>query len=139
MVGERQPFQTAHGSCRDSTASDKGVRDCWSGRAAIARLYMKKAPISFSPFITVCQSHRLKVQVGSHFAALQAEGESRIIERRKTRDHTEDMIRQFGGEIQVDGKPSASKVDKSSKVKRVIVPGDISSAAFWLAGLHSAA
>ena len=38
------------------------------------------------------------------FAALQAEGESTIIEKEKTRDHTEDMIRQFGGEIQVDGK-----------------------------------
>ena len=52
------------------------------------------------------------------FAAIQAEGKSTIIEKEKTRDHTEDMIRQFGGEIQVDGKPSASKVDKSSKVKK---------------------
>ena len=38
------------------------------------------------------------------FAALQADGESVIIEKEKTRNHTEDMIQQFGGQLQVDGK-----------------------------------
>ena len=70
------------------------------------------------------------------FAALQAEGESTIIEKEKTRDHTEDMIRQFGGEIQVDGKTIRIKGGQEFQVQEVIVPGDISSAAFWLvAGL----
>jgi len=70
------------------------------------------------------------------FAALQAEGESTIIEKEKTRDHTEDMIRQFGGEIQVDGKTIRIKGGQEFQGKEVIVPGDISSAAFWLvAGL----
>ena len=70
------------------------------------------------------------------FAALQAEGESTIIEKEKTRDHTEDMIRQFGGEIQVDGKTIRIKGGQEFQGQEVIVPGDISSAAFWLvAGL----
>lgn len=70
------------------------------------------------------------------FAALQAEGESTIIEKEKTRDHTEDMIRQFGGEIQVDGKIIRIKGGQEFQGQTVIVPGDISSAAFWLvAGL----
>lgn len=70
------------------------------------------------------------------FAALQAEGESTIIEKEKTRDHTEDMIRQFGGEIQVDGKTIRIQGGQEFQVQTVIVPGDISSAAFWLvAGL----
>ena len=70
------------------------------------------------------------------FAALQAEGESTIIEKEKTRDHTEDMIRQFGGEIQVDGKTIRIQGGQEFKGQTVIVPGDISSAAFWLvAGL----
>ena len=30
------------------------------------------------------------------FAALQAEGTSVVVEKEKTRDHTEEMIRQFG-------------------------------------------
>lgn len=70
------------------------------------------------------------------FAALQAEGESSIIEKEKTRDHTEDMIRQFGGEIQVDGKTIRIQGGQEFQGQEVIVPGDISSAAFWLvAGL----
>ena len=70
------------------------------------------------------------------FAALQAEGESTIIEKEKTRDHTEDMIRQFGGEIQVDGKTIRIQGGQEFQGQEVIVPGDISSAAFWLvAGL----
>ena len=70
------------------------------------------------------------------FAALQAEGESMIIEKEKTRDHTEDMIRQFGGEIQVDGKTIRIQGGQEFQGQEVIVPGDISSAAFWLvAGL----
>ncbi len=70
------------------------------------------------------------------FAALQAEGESTIIEKEKTRDPTEDMIRQFGGEIQVDGKNIRIQGGQEFQGQEVIVPGDISSAAFWLvAGL----
>jgi 3-phosphoshikimate 1-carboxyvinyltransferase len=70
------------------------------------------------------------------FAALQAEGESTIIEKEKTRDHTEDMIRLFGGEIQVDGKTIHIMGGQEFQGQTVIVPGDISSAAFWLvAGL----
>ena len=70
------------------------------------------------------------------FAALQAEGKSTIIEKEKTRDHTEDMIRQFGGEIQVDGKTIRIQGGQEFQGQTVIVPGDISSAAFWLvAGL----
>ena len=70
------------------------------------------------------------------FAALQAEGESTIIEKEKTRDHTEDMIRQFGGEIQVDGKTIRIQGGQEFQGQEVTVPGDISSAAFWLvAGL----
>ena len=38
------------------------------------------------------------------FAALQAQGESLIIEKDLTRNHTEDMLLQFGGQLKVDGK-----------------------------------
>ena len=70
------------------------------------------------------------------FAAIQAEGKSTIIEKKKTRDHTEDMIRQFGGEIQIDGKTIHIQGGQEFQGQTVIVPGDISSAAFWLvAGL----
>lgn len=70
------------------------------------------------------------------FAALQAEGESVIIEKEKTRNHTEDMIVQFGGKIDVNGKEIRIKGGQEFTGQDVVVPGDISSAAFWIvAGL----
>lgn len=70
------------------------------------------------------------------FAALQAQGESVIIEKEITRNHTEDMIAQFGGQISVVGKEIRVRGGQLLKAQQVTVPGDISSAAFWLvAGL----
>jgi len=65
-------------------------------------------------------------------AGLQAEGETTVVEPVLTRDHTELMIQQFGGqvtrmgnEVRVLGKQKLYGCD-------ITVPGDISSAAFWL-------
>ena len=70
------------------------------------------------------------------FAALQAQGESIIIEKEITRNHTEDMIAQFGGQIEVKGKEIRIQGSQEFTAQEVTVPGDISSAAFWLvAGL----
>ncbi|HFI0303332.1 TPA: 3-phosphoshikimate 1-carboxyvinyltransferase [Streptococcus suis] len=70
------------------------------------------------------------------FAALQAEGESVIIEKEITRNHTEDMIVQFGGHLSVDGKEIHITGGQEFTAQEIVVPGDISSAAFWLvAGL----
>jgi len=70
------------------------------------------------------------------FAALQAQGESLIIEKDLTRNHTEDMLLQFGGQLKVDGKEIRVAGKQELQAQEVVVPGDISSAAFWLvAGL----
>ena len=70
------------------------------------------------------------------FAALQAQGQSVIVEKECTRNHTEDMLRQFGGDLTVDGKRITINGLQKLTGQNVIVPGDISSAAFWLvAGL----
>ena len=70
------------------------------------------------------------------FAALQAQGQSVIMEKECTRNHTEDMLRQFGGELSVDGKKITVQGPQKLSGQTVVVPGDISSAAFWLvAGL----
>ncbi|MFT9600569.1 3-phosphoshikimate 1-carboxyvinyltransferase [Mesobacillus sp.] len=65
-------------------------------------------------------------------AGLQAEGETIVVEPVKTRDHTERMIKQFGGKVERDG--DAVKVTGGQKLKsaQINVPGDISSAAFFL-------
>ena len=70
------------------------------------------------------------------FAALQAQGQSIIIEKECTRNHTEDMLLQFGGDLSVDGKKITVQGPQKLSGQTVVVPGDISSAAFWLvAGL----
>lgn len=70
------------------------------------------------------------------FAALQVDGQSVIIEKEKTRNHTEDMIEQFGGHLEISGKEIRVQGGQSLIGQEVLVPGDISSAAFWLvAGL----
>ena len=66
-------------------------------------------------------------------AGLRAEGETTVIEPYPSRDHTERMLRAFGAEIRQDGaKISCHAVKKLSAPKSIEVPGDISSAAFWL-------
>jgi 3-phosphoshikimate 1-carboxyvinyltransferase len=65
-------------------------------------------------------------------AGLQAGGESTIIEKEETRDHTERMIRKFGGEIRKDKKVIKVNGGQKLKAANIHVPGDISSAAFFL-------
>ncbi|KFN91477.1 5-enolpyruvylshikimate-3-phosphate synthase [Tetragenococcus muriaticus PMC-11-5] len=66
------------------------------------------------------------------FAALQAEGMTKIIEKETSRNHTEEMIIQFGGKIQTDGKVIFLQGPQQLKGQEMTVPGDISSAAFFL-------
>jgi 3-phosphoshikimate 1-carboxyvinyltransferase len=73
-------------------------------------------------------------------AGLNAPGKTTTIEKERTRDHTERMLRHFGAEVVVeikDGLTRATVTGRPELVGRdVIVPGDPSSAAFPLvAGL----
>ena len=68
-------------------------------------------------------------------AALTAEGPTTVIEPVQSRDHSERMLRAFGAQLSVGG-PGATEVSvtpgASLQGQDVVVPGDISSAAFWL-------
>lgn len=66
------------------------------------------------------------------FAALQAKGTTKIIEKEKSRNHTEEMIRQFGGQIDIKNRVITLKGGQSLRGQEITVPGDISSAAFYL-------
>lgn len=66
------------------------------------------------------------------FAGLQVDGESTIIEKAESRDHTERMIRHFGGEISKENGVITIKGGQKLIGTNVHVPGDISSAAFFL-------
>jgi 3-phosphoshikimate 1-carboxyvinyltransferase len=68
------------------------------------------------------------------FAGLHTEGVTTVSEPALSRDHSERMLRAFGAEIQVDPDTRSVTVVGPAQLQgqTVIVPGDISSAAFWL-------
>ncbi len=67
-------------------------------------------------------------------AGLMAEGTTQVTEPALSRDHSERMLRAFGAEIHVDVEAKTVAVAGGSRLvgQAVLVPGDISSAAFWL-------
>ena len=68
-------------------------------------------------------------------AALTANGSTTVIESARSRDHSERMLRAFGADLNVGGgienhihvQPGATL-----RAQTIVVPGDLSSAAFWL-------
>jgi 3-phosphoshikimate 1-carboxyvinyltransferase len=65
-------------------------------------------------------------------AALQAQGTTTVQEPQPSRDHTEAMIRGFGGAISVNGRSMTLDGGQKLVGQEVRIPGDISSAAFFL-------
>jgi len=69
-------------------------------------------------------------------AGLFAEGETEVVEPLPTRDHTEIALEQMGAEVAAHGHTVAVRGRARLQGKKLYVPGDISSAAFFLvAGL----
>ncbi len=65
-------------------------------------------------------------------AGLQADGTTTLTEPHHSRDHTERMLRAFGCEVEVNDLTVSLKGKQSLKATHIEVPGDISSAAFYL-------
>src|SRR3989441_4950021 len=65
-------------------------------------------------------------------AGLYAAGETAVVEPVKTRDHTEVMLGAMGAEVKVDGPRVAVTRTERLEPIDIAVPGDFSSAAFWL-------
>jgi len=65
-------------------------------------------------------------------AGLFANGETSVIEKNQARDHTERMLSYFGADLKVLGKRCVVRGKKDFDGKEIDVPGDISSAAFFL-------
>jgi 3-phosphoshikimate 1-carboxyvinyltransferase len=65
-------------------------------------------------------------------AALHADSATVIIEGMKSRDHTERMLEHFGAGITVKGNKITIKPGRGLRAADVFVPGDISSAAYFI-------
>ncbi|HEU4344918.1 MAG TPA: 3-phosphoshikimate 1-carboxyvinyltransferase [Candidatus Binatia bacterium] len=65
-------------------------------------------------------------------AGLQASGVTTVFEPQNSRDHTEVMIRGFGGEVSIRCGSVTVAGGQTLRAREVSIPGDISSAAFFL-------
>lgn len=69
------------------------------------------------------------------FAGLYAEGPTTVREPEATRDYTEQMLRGFGAQVQTEGKVVTVQPQRAPlQAAPIVVPGDFSSAAFFLVG-----
>jgi 3-phosphoshikimate 1-carboxyvinyltransferase len=65
-------------------------------------------------------------------AGLHADGVTTVREPAATRDHTERALTAFGGSVSIDGLTVGVRGGQRLTGRRLTVPGDFSSAAFWL-------
>ncbi|MYL48473.1 3-phosphoshikimate 1-carboxyvinyltransferase [Halobacillus litoralis] len=65
-------------------------------------------------------------------AGMLADGETEVIELGETRNHTEMLLPEFGVDVEVEGRSIKIKGGQKPSASDIKVPGDISSAAFFL-------
>ena len=87
----------------------------------------KLKPISYS-----MPSASAQVKSAILLAGLLTEGETEVIEKAVSRDHTELMLKYFGAEIKIEGLKIKISGNIPLKPKKIRIPGDISSAAFFM-------
>ncbi len=97
-----------------------------------APLRIKGRPLTGIHYASKVASAQVKSAI--LLAGLYAQGETSVTEPYLSRNHTELMLRHFGAEVNACG--STATVSPASELTgaRVVVPGDISSAAYFIAG-----
>ena len=111
-----------------------GARVELTGEAGTAPLRVGGAPLHSITYALPVASAQVKSCV--LLAGLYAHGTTTVIEPRPTRDHTERLLQMMGVPVQVDGLSIAvtgcGPQGPQLEGRDIVVPGDFSSAAFWL-------
>jgi 3-phosphoshikimate 1-carboxyvinyltransferase len=84
--------------------------------------------IDFEPEVPSAQ-----VKSAVLLAGLHARGRTRVIESTPTRNHTGLALRRFGASVEMEGRTTALAGGQPLHGVEARVPGDLSSAAFWMA------
>lgn len=92
----------------------------------------KLRPIQYEPPMASAQ-----VKTCVLFAGLHTEGVTSVVERTPTRDHTEVALREFGAEVDQDGPVISIQGRPALQARELTVPGDLSSAAFFLVAANA--
>jgi 3-phosphoshikimate 1-carboxyvinyltransferase len=89
-------------------------------------------PIDFEPEVPSAQ-----VKSAVLLAGLHSDGTTHVRESTATRDHTERALAAFGVEVTEDAKGIGLRGRQALTAQQLAVPGDISSAAFWMVAAAS--
>jgi len=89
---------------------------------------------TLKPIVYTSPTPSAQVKSAILFAGLQTEGTTTVVEPAQTRDHTEQALRSFGGTVRVEdgGKRVSLEGLQALSGQQLTVPGDFSSAAFWM-------
>ena len=99
---------------------------------ALAPLAVKGTTLKPIHYLSPVASAQVKSCV--LLAGLMVEGKTTVTEPALSRDHSERMLQAFGAELEINSKTNSVTITGQPTLRgqKVIVPGDISSAAFWL-------
>ncbi len=100
------------------------------GEKICAPLNVKGGPLQAITYPLPVASAQVKSAV--LLAGLQATGKTSVIEPAPTRDHTERLLAHFGVKCVRDGPTVSIYGGQKPEARDLRIPGDISSAAFWM-------
>lgn len=111
-----------------------GARVELTGEAGTAPMRVGGAPLH--PITYTLPVASAQVKSCTLLAGLYADGTTTVIEPRPTRDHTEQLLRHMGVPVSIDGLrvsvPGFGPTGPVLTAGPMAVPGDFSSAAFWI-------
>ena len=96
-----------------------------------APLHITGAPLHGISYSTPVASAQVKSAI--LLAGLYADGETRVTEPAPSRNHTELMLSSFGADVRTEGTTVTIRQAEELYGQKIQVPGDISSAAFFIA------
>lgn len=96
-----------------------------------APLHITGAPLHGIHYHSKVASAQVKSSI--LLAGLYATGETKVTEPTISRNHSEIMLQYFGADIHTEGKTAIVQPEPQLKGQKVNVPGDISSAAYFIA------
>ncbi|MGM0834944.1 MAG: 3-phosphoshikimate 1-carboxyvinyltransferase [Bacillota bacterium] len=122
----KRPMKRVTGPLRDMGASIQGNQD-----GNFTPISIQGGNLKGLNYVSPVASAQVKSAI--LLAGLQATGRTTVEEPFKSRDHTERMLKAFGVDLEVDGCRVALEGKQELKSDlHIVVPGDISSAAFFL-------
>jgi 3-phosphoshikimate 1-carboxyvinyltransferase (EC 2.5.1.19) len=104
--------------------------EIWCRAGGYAPLAVNGKSLKAIDFVSPIASAQVKSCI--LLAGLFAEGVTSVTEPEKSRDHSERMLQAFGAKLAIQGNTVSIEGGVKLQGQTVIVPGDISSAAFWL-------